>query len=83
MTAEIIAVPHYRALRDATGSGVLKNICRRILEDEATHLKYQGSMLARLSAKRNRIVAASRERAAQILSVWDDDRCLDWTSQSV
>jgi hypothetical protein len=56
VTAEIIAVPYYRALRDATGSGVLKNICRRILEDEATHLKYQASMLARLSAKRNRIV---------------------------
>jgi hypothetical protein len=52
VTAEIIAMPYYRALRDATGSPVLKNICRRILEDEATHLRYQASMLARLTAKR-------------------------------
>jgi hypothetical protein len=56
VTAEIIAMPYYRALRDATGSPTLKNICRRILEDETTHLKYQASMLARLSAKRHRIV---------------------------
>jgi hypothetical protein len=56
VTAEIIAMPYYRALRDATGSPVLKNICRRILEDEATHLRYQASMLARLTAQRHRIV---------------------------
>jgi 1,2-phenylacetyl-CoA epoxidase catalytic subunit len=56
VTAEIIAIPYYRALQDATGSPVLKNICRRILEDEATHLRYQASMLARLTAKRRRIV---------------------------
>jgi len=56
VTAEIIAMPYYRALRDATGSPTLKNICRRILEDETTHLKYQASMLARLSAKRSRVL---------------------------
>ncbi|MGB6429224.1 MAG: ferritin-like domain-containing protein [Candidatus Acidiferrales bacterium] len=56
VTAEIIAMPYYRALRDATGSPTLKNICRRILEDEATHLKYQASMLARLAAKRHRVI---------------------------
>jgi rubrerythrin len=52
VTAEIIAMPYYRALRDATGSPVLKNICKRILEDETTHLRYQASMLARLASKR-------------------------------
>jgi len=46
VTAEIIAVPYYRALRNATGSPILKMICTRILEDEANHLKYQASMLA-------------------------------------
>jgi len=48
-TAEIIAVPYYRALRGATGSAILKMICTRILDDEANHLKYQASMLARVS----------------------------------
>jgi hypothetical protein len=53
VTAEIIAIPYYTALRDATGSTTLKTICRRILEDEAAHLRFQASMLGRISAKRS------------------------------
>jgi len=52
VTAEIIAIPYYSALRDATGSATLKVICRRILEDEAAHLRFQASMLGRISAGR-------------------------------
>jgi hypothetical protein len=52
VTAELIAVPYYRALRSATGSPILKMICNRILDDEASHLKYQASMLARLAIAR-------------------------------
>lgn len=55
VTAEFIAVPYYRALRDATGSPILKTICRRILEDEAAHLRYQASMHARVTSKRRRL----------------------------
>ncbi len=54
VTAEIIAVPYYRALRNATGSPILKMICTRILEDEASHLKYQASMLARVASTKLR-----------------------------
>jgi hypothetical protein len=53
VTAEIIAIAYYRALREATGSATLKMICRRILEDEAAHLRFQASMLGRISAKRS------------------------------
>lgn len=53
VTAEIIAMPYYRALRDATGSPTLTTICRRILEDEAAHLRFQASMLGRVAAKRS------------------------------
>jgi 1,2-phenylacetyl-CoA epoxidase catalytic subunit len=52
VTAELIAVPYYRALRGATGSPILKMICTRILEDEASHLKFQASMLARVASAR-------------------------------
>jgi len=52
VTAELIAVPYYRALRGATGSPILKLICTRILEDEASHLKFQASMLGRVSSAR-------------------------------
>ena len=56
VTAEIIAVSYYRALRGATGSPILKMICTRILEDEASHLKYQASMLARVASKEPRVI---------------------------
>ena len=40
-TAEVLAIPFYQALRDATGSPLLRALCRRILCDEAAHLQYQ------------------------------------------
>ncbi|HTC62425.1 MAG TPA: ferritin-like domain-containing protein [Candidatus Saccharimonadales bacterium] len=52
VTAEFIAVPYYRALRAATNSLTLKVICTRILDDEASHLKFQASMLARVPGRR-------------------------------
>jgi len=41
VTAEVLAVPFYRALRDATRSALLASICAQLLRDEAHHLKYQ------------------------------------------
>ena len=52
VTAEIIAVAYYRALSSATSSPILKMICTRILADEASHLKFQASMLARVACAR-------------------------------
>jgi hypothetical protein len=53
VTAEIIAIPYYRALGGATQSPLLHAICDRILQDEAAHLRFQASMLSRLSASRS------------------------------
>jgi hypothetical protein len=82
VTAEIIAVPYYRALRGATSSSVLKMICTRILDDEASHLKYQASMLARVAGTRGR----ARQRAVTelhrllligtVLVVWKGHRAV-------
>jgi hypothetical protein len=80
VTAEIIAVPYYRALRNATGSPILKMICTRILEDEANHLKYQASMLARVAASRPAVLRRSIHELHRlfllgtILVVWRDHR---------
>jgi hypothetical protein len=52
VSAEIIAIPYYRALGAATQSPLLHAICARILQDEAAHLRFQASMLSRLSASR-------------------------------
>ena len=45
VTAEVLAIPYYQALRDATGSPLLRAICVRILCDEAKHLNYQALTL--------------------------------------
>jgi hypothetical protein len=45
VTAEVLAIPFYQALRDATRSHLLRSICMRSLCDEATHLNYQALTL--------------------------------------
>jgi hypothetical protein len=40
-SAEILALPYYTALRQATGSTLLEAICARILKEEAAHLQFQ------------------------------------------
>jgi len=45
VTAEVLAIPFYQALRDATHSYLLRSICIRILVDEAAHLNYQALTL--------------------------------------
>src|SRR5258708_8855591 len=41
VTAEVLAMSFYQALRDATRSNLLRSICVRILCDEAAHLNFQ------------------------------------------
>ena len=53
VTAEVIAVPYYRALGRATKSDLLRAISSVILADEAGHLQFQKSMLTRIGARRD------------------------------
>jgi hypothetical protein len=46
LTAEIIAQVYYAALRRATCSPVLRAVCRRVLADEAAHVRFQAERLA-------------------------------------
>jgi hypothetical protein len=52
VTAEIIAVPYYRALGMATNSPLLRALSSRILADEVAHLCFQASMLRRIGLGR-------------------------------
>jgi hypothetical protein len=45
VTAEVLAIPFYQAMRDATRSRLLRSICMCILCDEAAHLNYQALTL--------------------------------------
>ena len=46
VTAEIIAKIYYRALRETTGSTVLRRVCDQILRDEVEHVRFQTERLA-------------------------------------
>jgi hypothetical protein len=52
VTAEIMALPYYRAVLAATRCPTLSAICRRILREEARHLLFQGNTLRRLQRDR-------------------------------
>ena len=51
-TAEVLAIPYYTALREATGSPLLRSICGRILSEEAQHLRFQAFTFARFGLGR-------------------------------
>ena len=48
VTAEIIAKVYYPALREATGSIVLRAICEQIHREEIAHVEFQTEQLARI-----------------------------------
>lgn len=52
LTAEIVAQVYYAALRRATRSRVLQGICRRVLADEAAHVRFQAERIALLRRDR-------------------------------
>ncbi len=45
ITAEIIAVPYYAALRQVSDSPILTTICKQILLDEANHIRFQAKAI--------------------------------------
>ena len=56
VTAEVLARPYYAALRDATGSSLLRSISQRIFEEEAAHLRFQAFALGRFQNRHRRLM---------------------------
>lgn len=54
VTAEIIAMVYYAALRKASSCPVLRELCTQILDDEVFHLHFQGQRLGCLQHGRSR-----------------------------
>jgi hypothetical protein len=73
-TAEIIGLVYYRALREATGSRLLRAICNKILEDEKSHLEYE-SVLIRSAQDARGSWARRAWRAAHMWSSASTARC--------
>ena len=58
VTAELLARPYYAALREATGSPLLKSICQHIFDEEAAHLRFQSFALSRFQNRHSRLMQA-------------------------
>jgi hypothetical protein len=52
VTAEILAIPYYRAAMEVSRCPALAAICQRVLREEAQHLLFQGNTLRRLQRSR-------------------------------
>ena len=82
VTAEIIAVPYYAALAEATASPLLRALCARILDDEMGHLRYQSHNLGKLRSLRRwhsdfgEWVARSLLMFGTVIVVWKQHRRL-------
>lgn len=56
VSAEIMAQVYYRALKLATQSEPLKELCQQILREEAQHVRFQVQQLARIDRRRNSLL---------------------------
>jgi hypothetical protein len=45
ITAEIIALVYYEALKNCTGSKILRAVCDKILSDERAHVRFESELL--------------------------------------
>jgi hypothetical protein len=67
ITVEVHALLYYNAIRRATGSQVLRQICRQILRDEAPHVRFQCERLAILHRHRPRVLRAATMAVHRVL----------------
>jgi hypothetical protein len=67
VTAEVLARPYYAALRDATGSPLLRSLCQRIFDEEGAHLRFQAFALSRFQKRHRRLTQAAIRTAHFIL----------------
>lgn len=64
---ETLALIYYRAVRDATGSKVLRRVCDQILRDEVHHIRFQYERLAILHRGRSSILLRATLRLHRVL----------------
>ncbi len=82
VTAEVIAMVYYAALRKASSCLVLRELCEQVLDDEVYHLHFQGVRLGGLQRGRSRfghrwttaMLTAMLEAAGRL--VWSTHRAV-------
>ncbi|HLA63832.1 MAG TPA: ferritin-like domain-containing protein, partial [Rhodothermales bacterium] len=68
VTAEVVATTYYDALTRATACPVTRALCRRILRDEAAHVRFHAERLARLGEGRGHAARATAHAAHRALA---------------
>lgn len=80
VTAEIVALLYYRCLGKATQSPVLSNICKRMLEEEEKHVRFQMFHIHRINVLRFPLFSAWMDIGHALLlyvttlAVWKDHK---------
>jgi len=69
LLAEVVAIGYYRALYQATYSGLLQQLCRRILLDKEMHIVYHCLAVRQLATRRNWLSAWLGQQACRGLLV--------------
>jgi rubrerythrin len=67
ITAEILALVFYDALKEATNSLLLKRICEKILTDERSHVRYESELIEYIRSQKSVFARASARIAHQVL----------------
>jgi len=80
VTAEVLARPYYAALRDATGSPLLRSICQRFFDEEGAHLLFQAFVLSRFRNRHRRLTQALIKTSNVVLLA--ATAALVWTEHS-
>lgn len=76
LTAEIIAAVYYKALREATKSDLLQQLCTQILSDEKMHIQFQSEAVSQFYQARsnynNKIITSLKKilLSGTVLVVW-------------
>ena len=63
LTAEVVGTVYFRALYHATYSGLLQQLCLRLIRDEEMHVNFQCFTLAQLRAVHEGIVGKAVDPA--------------------
>lgn len=82
LTAELVAMVYYAALRRASGCPLLEAICRQVLEDECGHIRFQSQQIGRIRAAREPWQAAAGE-ALQTALLSATSMVVWWTHRPV
>ena len=72
IVAEVVSSVYYKALKFATKSRILQQICNQILWDEKHHLQFQASALRAIAENKSPFTSDGFRQRLPSFSFWND-----------